>query len=398
MTTKRRHASPNWRGRQLDDWTPPLLRLAFARAEHGDLQLAGELVDALLCDDRVQGCLLALRGLFGLPLTFETGLGPDRAAAALAAEGGEDFFWIAHEEQLMRLLAHGALLGVAVAELRWEHDGRRWIPRLHAWDPRWLRCDETGWQIQTTAGLLRITPGDGKWVLFTPFGAERPWLFGAWRSLARFWLLKRYAITDWGRHSELAGGIRVATTEGDDSKREQLAADLAEIGKDTSVALPKGWELTAVAPAGEGFQTFAEQIDAANKAIAIALLGQNLSTEVTGGSYAAATVHTEVKDSVLRMYAAALSTCLHDQVLSAWAGQNFDDESAAPWPVWETTPQRDRSAVITSFAGAAAGLAAAGVDVRALAESLGLPLVQAPPGNIPREPSPAPPALEGPTP
>lgn len=370
--------APSYRGRALDDWTPALIRLALAQADSGDLRLAGELCDALLCDDRVQGCLLALRGLFGLPLTFESGTGKKRRRAKRELEADEDWWDLCPEDQLARLLAWGALLGVAVAELRWTRKGERWLPTLHVWDARWLRWDAaTGaWSVETAlGGRIPITPGDGKWLLFAPFGSDRPWAHGAWRALARFWLLKRYAVSDWGRYSEQAGGIKVATTGGDDTHRAQLAADLSEAGKDTTVAMPAGWKLEMLGPTGEGFATFSSQIDAANAATAITLLGQNLSTEVTGGSFAAAKVHSEVKDSVLRTYAESLSTTLHDQLLRCWAETNFGDEGAAPWPWWDTTPPRDKSAEMVAFAGAAAQLTAAGVDVRKIAETLGLPMI-----------------------
>ena len=376
FTQQGAYDAPSSRGRQLDDWTPALLRLALARAEVGDLRLAGELCDALLCDDRIQGCLLSLRGLFGLPLAFESGTGVRRRRARRELEVDEDWWEICPEDQLARLLAWGALLGVGVAELRWTHSGTRWLPKLHVWDARWLRWSESSsWTIETAQGAVRVTPGDGKWVLYTPFGGDRPWSHGAWRALARFWLLKRYAISDWGRYSEQAGGIRVATTEGEDSKRSELARDLADVGKDTSIAMPKGWQLEVLGPSGESYQTFSEQISAANAAFAIALLGQNLSSEVTGGSYAAAKVHAEVKDSVLRGHAEALATALHFQQLVPWAEQNFGDANAAPWPLWDTTPPRDRLSEMTAFASAVSSLAAAGVDTRKLAESLGLPLV-----------------------
>lgn len=362
--------APNPRGRPLDDWTPSLIRLAFAQAETGSLRLAAELCDALRCDDRVQGCFLALRGLFGLKLEFEDGSGLRRRKAKRWLEADEDWWTICPEDQLSLLLMWGVLLGVGLAELRWSRVGKRWLPKLHVWDPRFLRWnhDEQKWFVETADGaLVEVVPGGGKWVLFTPYGAERPWAGGAWRSIALWARLKRYAIADWGRYSEQAGGLKVGTTEtGSENDRKKLASDLALSGQDTSVVLPKGWDLQLLTTPAESFKTFEGQVNAANTAFAIALLGQNLTTEVTGGSYAAANVHRDVSKDVLRMLSETLSTTLHVQQLQPWAKVNFGEDAAAPFPAWQIAPPantNEEAAGLESLGRALGAFSAAGVEV-----------------------------------
>jgi hypothetical protein len=392
----------------LGDWTVDRLRSAEAQADYGSLRLAGEVCEALLTDDRVKGVLGArTRGLAGLPLTFEEGRGlRRRRARALRALEAEEDFWAAFpEESLVQLLTWGALLGVGLARLvPTERPSGRVVPRLEVRDPRWLRFDPytREWWLTVDGGAeVLVTPGDGTWLLYTPEGSNRPWAHGAWRACSRWWLSKHYAREDFAHASEVFGQpIRVGTApEGTTAeKRKELARDLQRLGRNTSLALPPGYDLKLVEATGRTHEMFDRQIELANVALAIVLVGQNLSTEVQGGSFAAASVHASVRGDIIRADGETLSTCLHDQALTWWAEWNFGDAQLAPWPAWATDPPEDRAAKLdglTKFAQAAGPLDTAGVDVRALAEELGYPLKPLPPPPAAPVPALVPPPASG---
>lgn len=372
-----------------DAWTVDLIRSAEVSADAGQLRWAAELCDALLGDDRVQAAREHLASLFGLPLTFEDGAGTDRTKkrARRALEAQEDWWEIFPDEALVELLFWGVLLGVGLGELVWTSRRGRWVPRLVVWHPRALRWDtaQGRWMVRLADGSeVAIEPGDGKWVVFTPRSSTRPWVHGAWRAVARWWRAKRYALSDWGRHSEQAGGLKVAsTTDGTDADRRKLAADLGDAGTDAAVVMPPGWDLKQLAVPSSTVDVFDRLIDAADGAITLTLLGQNLTTEVTEGSRAAASVHATVSAVCLQALAASLSSTLRAQVLERWAFYNFNDPAAAPWPLWDTAPPADRAQdaeVLSKRATAAVTLADRGapVDWRALAEEHGVPLAAAP--------------------
>ena len=59
--------------------------------------------------------------------------------------------------------------------------------------------DKRRWLVRQKDGTdLEVTPGDGTWLLYTPYGSKRPWARGAWRSLSRWWMLKEFGRDDWG--------------------------------------------------------------------------------------------------------------------------------------------------------------------------------------------------------
>jgi phage gp29-like protein len=370
--------------RVLLDWTPAQIRAAEVLADGGDLMLAADLCETLLADDRIQGVLSArTRGLLGLPVEFEKAGDARRSGRAVKAlEVGEDWWHAYPEAELGTLLDWGILLGIGLAQHVWtDRDNGRVVPRLDRYHARWLRFDwqDRGWRVAAEGGReLPVTPGDGAWVLHTPSGAHRPWVDGAWRSLSRWWLLKHYARQDFARHSEVHGlpmRVGIAPEGSTKALREELAADLGALGRDTAIALPAGFDLRMVEATARTWEMFRAQIELADLAFAIRLAGQNLTTDVSGGSLAAAKVHQIVRNDLIRCDAESLATTLHDQSLVHWAAANFGDPRLAPWPAWPTDPPEDALAAAQTRlvqAEAVTALRTAGLAVDEVLEQFGL--------------------------
>lgn len=364
------------------EWTPADIRGAWYLAQAGNLALAADLVEAMLADDRIQAALgTRVRGLLGLPLAFEPSNNREGKTIARALEA--DFWKFAPEEALYQLMAWGLLLGVGIARLDWqETESGRLLPVLEVWHPRHLRYDpERGrWLVQAREGLL--DPRPGAWWLYTPYGSRRPWASGLWRALAVPWLVKHDAVQYWARDNEV-GALRVGKVSGPITyeAREQLARDLAELGHSTGIALPEGYDLAILAPPGDVWRSKQEAIQWANIALTTAILGQNLTTEVQGGSFAAAKVHDAVRQDLLEADAEGLSTSIRANVLEYWAEFNFGDRRLAPWPRWDPTPPEDRTReaeTLARLAQAVATLSQVGapVDTRSLLEAYGVPLLR----------------------
>lgn len=378
------HRAPSARAFPSDGWTLDLIRQAEVTADGGNLRWAAELCDAIQADDRLKAARLQLGGLFGLPLTFEDGVGRLRRRARRAIEVEEDWWSAFSDETLLDLLMWGVVLGVGLARISWVEERGRVVPRLEVWHPRALRWDPYAgtWKVRLFDGSeIPITPGDGTWVLFTPQAENEPWKHGAWKSIARWWRAKRYALGDWGKHSEQASGLKVATTEdGTDADRRQIANDLMGVGGDAALALPPGWDLEQLSVASSTVDVFDRLIDAADDATTVSMLGQNLTTEVKGGSYSATSVHETVSRSVLRALASSLAGTLRAQVLVPWAVFNFGNAEVAPWPAWDLSPPTDRkqdSEVLEARTRVAVAVADQGapVDWRKFAEAAEIPLL-----------------------
>lgn len=379
------------------EWTPRLIKQAERMADSGSLRLAAQLCDQILADDRLSGCLreVRIRGLLGLPITFEP---PQQDAKSPVDELAEDWWEMVPEDTLSEWMEWGIILGIGVGRVAsWERveqpSGVRLLPHrddgsigFDVIHPSALRYDhqQKAWFAKQRDGSeVRVTPGDGTWIVYMPYGAKRPWARGAWRSLSRWWLLKSYAVDDWGRYSERHGqGVLVGTAQAETKKehRDELAADLQDLGRETSIALPPGYDLKLIEAEANTWETFKAQVEMANTAITIRILGQNLSTEVSGGSYAAAAVHKAVAAAIIRADDETSATTLRSQLIWWWASFNFGDGKKAPWPKRDTTPPADTAALAKTLIDAADALQkwtalGAPVDKEAYARMFRLPVV-----------------------
>ena len=365
-------------------WTAAQIKQAEVLADGGNLRAAADLCEKLLTDDHIQGVLTArTRGLLRLQVEFEASGDKRRSGKAIKAlEVGEDWWAAYPESQLGPLLDWGILLGVGLAQnVPTARDNGRVIPALSRYHERWLRYDwnTRSWRVTTDdAGEVEAVAGDGRWGLHTPYGEHRPWVNGAWRSISLWWLLKELARQDYAHHSEVHGNpawVGVGAQGSTKEARQELANDLATLGANTGMALPSGYDVKLVEATARTWQMFRDQVELANLGITIRLAGQNLTTNVSGGSLAAAKVHLIIRNDLVASDGEAASTTLHDQSLAHWAEWNFGSRDLAPWPIWPTDPEEDRLAQAqtrTAQADAITKLKAAGVDTAPVLEEFGL--------------------------
>lgn len=376
--------------RTVIDWTPESAKTTETSADAGNLINAADLCERILADDRVSGVMAQRTSIVRLPLDFVEG--SPRAVERL--QDG-DFWRILPAAQLQQIHRWWAMFGVSVGRLQWADEAGKVLrsnglhtPVVSAWSSarhvereffsrRWL-CE-----VGDSGVRQEVTPGDNGWLLWT-MASERPWSLAAWRSCRVWWLLKQYAIQDWARYSERhgQGTVTVKVPEGQaktKAKRQALAKEVRQMGANGVLVLPDGYEAGLVEATARTHGTFQQQIEAANAGIAIALLGQNLTSEVKSGSLASARVHEVVAANIIATDAEALSDFVHDQILVPWAVANFGSADAAPWPIWDTTPPENAKPRIDGWVELGKAIAqfrteGVPVDVEAMAEQAGVPL------------------------
>ncbi len=367
-----------------------VVRSALTQFENGTFAEASILAEAMGRDDRISSAIeTRINGLLGTSRLF-TPQGDGRRKS-IATEADESFKKFCPQAELASLLRWGLLEGIGIGEIVWEVGARRWTPRLKVWHPQFVqwRWDTRSYWIVTQNSYEEVLPGTGKWVVYSPGGYHRGWMRGLIRSLALPWLIRQWTYRDWARHSEVRGlGIKRAyvpasASEGD---KKIFFNSLKTMASEGLVVLPTTKDGTkfdldiieAEADAHDGFDKLLNRCEAS---ISITVLGQNLTTEVKGGSHAAAKVHNEIRGDYRKADATSLAEALVEQLYSAWAALNFGDAALAPMLAWETDPPAD---VLTIANGAKAlgdaitSLRTAGVNVdgRRMAEEAGLPLLE----------------------
>lgn len=387
-------------------WDAEMIRAAERSAASGSLSLAAALCGEMIKDDRVSRAIrIRARSLILSPPKWESGAGGKRTAltAERRLDTEEDWYTMAPSNQLGDLHQWGILLGIGFAQRVWKNapGSGRWVPTLDTWNPRSFRWEATEktWRARTKDGT-EVDAGPDRFVIYTPFGVKNPANRGVWSAVAQWWLLKQYAKHDWLKQGQQARGSTVlkppapvgATMKAGDErdeltakrKRQALVDSIMAKVEDRVVALPAGWDMDLVQMEASTHATYQAQIELADRGIAIAITGQNLTSDVTGGSYAAASVHKEVEQTLIISDTSALIDTLHDALLTPWAAYHLREGAAgAPWPAWDTTPPKDRKAEADELTATAAAvtswntlLAPHGqqVDIVALAKERGLPL------------------------
>ena len=174
-----------------------------------------------------------------------------------------------------------------------------------------------------------------------------PWRRGAMRSCIVPSFIKRNALSYWLVLAERFGMPQVfakvpAGTDHDGQSQNALVAEvgnsLESLGRHWWAVFGKDIEIDKIAGSGEAKPEVHKELTSwANTEMAIALLGQNLTTEVSGGSFAASETHRWVADDIHLADAVELAETITQQLVEPLVRYNWP---GAPVPTVEITTGR----------------------------------------------------------
>lgn len=392
-------------------WSTDSIQRAIDAHDQGNFLLTSQLAEQTQRDDRVfTGLNTRAKGLMGLPLLLSPAKGHPNVALAeeVATRLRRELDATDWKGVMIQALRWLIMMGFALIEIVWSGDENGWTFELRSWHPRyvWFNWQTRRFVVNTAEGPVEISPGDGKWILLTFEGDYRAWMQGAVRSVSIPWLGRQWSFRDQMRFNEVYGlGIRKAIVPAGTSEedKDRFFRELSTIGSEPTVICPRdendhGYDVELMEATSTGFQTFASTTADCDKRITLVLNGQNLTTEVKGGSFAAASVHENVLQDWIEADEKAAMGGLARQLFRIWALYNFGDADIAPTVRLDIEPpenQAQRADTVAKVATAVTALAAvpsAQVDARALVQSFDLPVTEAAaPGAAPAAPS-APPA------
>lgn len=382
-------------------WTPDAISSALGMADGGSLARLSDLYLTIRSSGRVAG-IMATRtlGQIALPLYAEGG-------NAYASRYVLEHWWDAVPEiQLARLLDWGLGIGRGFASIDWDEDDN---PTITTWDSRWFRIDDTDpggatrYYVQTrNGGEEEIYPGDGRWIVYEPYGPYMAHRYALVAALAYPWLLREYALADRAQHSEICGSATwVAATDGLSERQRQALLDrmLAQRGPG-KVVMPPGCSLSLLETTGKTSAIYQETIAWADDEVAITIAGQVVTTSGQAG-WGTGSIHERILYSLIASTAQSLSTTLREQLTRHWVRRHYG-EAEPPWIMWRTMPTEalaSRAASLQSLGQAITALDAAlspsgrRVDVEALLDMYGVATIALAP---PVEAAPALPASSAP--
>ena len=365
------------------------LEAAEHAADTGDMSQAARLMRSARKDGVYSGVLSTRTGgLVRLPKRFR---GTPAIVDALK-QGAEETRGVFDEmfpaTELALLAADGFELGVGVGELV-PVVGRD-FPVFVRLDPEflWFRWNENRWYYRSIAGMLPITPGDGRWILHMPGGRVAPWQHGGWRAIGRAYIRKDHALfhsDNW--QAKLANSARVAVSPqgaGEEQKESWFRAVMAW-GVNTTFGLTPGYDVKLLESNGRGHAAFKETIADQNNEFVIAVAGQTVTTD-GGAGFQNSDVHKSIRADLIKETADGLAYTINTQGLTGWIIDNFGEDALTPGAVveWDVAPPKDRNAEALAMQTTAnaisqltKSLASHGMklDARALAITFGIPLV-----------------------
>jgi hypothetical protein len=377
-------------------WYLADIETAEHAADAGDLSHAAQLMRAARKDGVYAGVLSTRTdGLVRLPKRFR-----GKAEVVEALELGHDQTRSVFDEmfppaELALMAADGIELGVSVGELV-PVEGRD-HPVLVRLSPEFLhyRWSENRWYFRSIAGMIPITPGDGRWILHVPGGRMTPWQSGLWRAVGRAYVRKEHAALhrdNW--EAKLANPARVAFSPqgAGEAQKQGWFQRVMAWGVNTVFGLTPGYDVKLLESNGRGADSFRLTIAEQNDEFKMAVAGQ-LVTSDGGAGFQNSDIHKSIRADLIKSTADALAYTLNTQGIPPYVLARWGEDALAESAIveWDVTPPKDRNSEGRSLVTAATAITTLteafarhglAVDAEELASRFGVPLSKGKPAPV----------------
>jgi phage gp29-like protein len=323
-------------------WTIASIRSAVTAFVGGNFGQASILAEAMIADDRIQA---SVNGRTKGVTKCEWALEPAKGGKRQAKELQKLLPDILPAETVEGLLFWAIFMGFALAEIIWESRDDKWIPRLKIWHPLhvYYRIDLRKYVAITTQGVIEIEEGDPKWFLFAPWGAYRGWLRGAVRSCSIPWVVRQLALRDFGRFSEVHGlPIKklMVPSQAPAPDKARFFASVRNLGGEAVFNLPQqgdgkggvgpSFDVQLLEARDRAWEAFPGLIGQCERSITLAIRGTNLTTELDGGSFAAANTHKDEDSDYAIADRKKLCAAVQKQLFRPFCFFNYGNANLAP--------------------------------------------------------------------
>lgn len=294
-------------------WTPNGIHGALCQHHSGEFGSAVKLATAMLQDDELPEDLSVSTNLivgadFRLePIENKEGE-PDAKSQAVSDDWEDRWQAIHPPVEMAKMFNWYEMVGVALGVYDWNRVDGAWAPKFRALNPENLEFrdgevdPQTGlhgaWVYRARSGDEVVTPGDGRWVLFSE--GRESWISCAIRALGFAWLIKQQTNRDLARYNERHGLPIVIAKVPAFSPPEtagQVLADVKSLGSGTTIAVPShmvpesgydvGFEFDLLEAKDQAFEVFFKTLDRIDRKFKMYFLGTNTAElEGTAGSRA----------------------------------------------------------------------------------------------------------------
>lgn len=314
--------------------------------------------EELLGDAYLGGCVQSRQsGVKSLEWGIDRGKSKSRQARLI-----EDVFKNLKMEKILDQVINAPLFGYQVFEILWENVGGYVLPRAVVGKPQeWFCFSENNELLYKSKDHRDGAPVNPNQFIVLTHGATYKNPYGQPILGKVFWpvTFKKGGLKFWVVFAEKFGGVfaigkqprgtgKQETDAFADSLEQMIQDAVAVIPDDDSVELMEAQYKGASAEIYKGLR------DDCKSEIAIAVLGQNLTTEVKGGSYAAAETHMAVRADIVdddRKLAESLLNGVIERIFAL----NFGGGERPVFSMWQeedvdkTLAERDKTLADTGM-------------------------------------------------
>jgi phage gp29-like protein len=332
----------------LSEVTPARIVSIFREADEGIIGPQIELAETIEeRDGHIQNLYRIRRqAVCGLEWIIESG---DESGISADAAGEFGKVWDRIDSQsILNWLLDALCQQWAFVETRWERTPRRWTPvavrqgdaRRLVWPMVDPRSDEQSaaipgisldWSLVQNVGLK-----PGQHVVHT-FGDKhgRPGRGAPVRAVAFMWMLKRFAMIDFGQLVEQFGRpwrvIKYSSPMPDEQITKMLGV-IRRAAADMAVAVPKEAEVQLVqgmASGSEGPHTALVRV--CNEENSKAIIGSTTISDAAGNNDAVSSpTHSAISTTIRNADAISLAASIRRDLIGPWTLWNFGPDCAAP--------------------------------------------------------------------
>lgn len=324
--------------------TPEALSSIFMEADQGNVTRQSELYMEMEEKDAHLGAVLATRklavsGLDWMVAPASEGSG-DREVAEFVTDALNG---IPNWDDAVMDMLDAVGKGFSVIELIWELSGGRARIREFRWHsqqgftfagtdgrvldhPRLLSRDNPVYGEELVPGKFVVHSSRSRSGEHSRAGVLRPC---AW-----MYVFKHYTIKDWLLFCERyaqpmrVGKFAPGTSE---AERQVLRDAVFNMGTDAAAVISESTVIELLDAGQKGTAEIYESLAAyCDRAISKAVLGQTLTTEQSGGTYATAKVHETVRRDLCRADASALARTITTGVVTPLVRYNFGPDALVP--------------------------------------------------------------------
>lgn len=319
--------------------------------DNGQFLNSGIQGDAILRNARIRGAYeQRMSGLFAAPLEMQAP--EDNAECTAVAEDVKKrwskMFPRAALEELHR---YGITQGIGIAEKVWDTSTTPWTFTIKVYSPRyytWVWSAQS-YYLTTFNGYIRIPRRSTQWIVYTPYGYERAFLFGNIRSLLDPFMFMSWNASDWGNYNEVYGRpIRQAIVpqSANPAEEKKFVKDVSTMNANTTVKSKvdkdgNSYRVELLEAKSVGWKTFPEALAWSRAEVAEVLLGQAMSMDGVGGLQAQEEPGKAVRADIRASDNEKFTECLKEQAVEDYVEFAYGDRALAPQPNYLVQPKED---------------------------------------------------------